>query len=141
MLATVHKTIEKTLKSVNFKFVFLDDRLIITNGSLNHHEQEIDKVLNLLDKENLVIKFLKSEFAKPNLTWLGFKIPRNGIIPTRKKFGAIAKLDIPKTLKQLRSFIGCINHLIKFTPNLARLSETLRPLLSKSNLKPQERDN
>ena len=29
----------------------------------------------------------------------------------------------------------CIHHLIKFTPNLATLSEPLRPLLSKATLK------
>ena len=57
--------------------------------------------------------------------------------PNQKKCASIVNLDTPKTLKQLRSFMGCIHHLIKFTPNLATLSEPLRPLLSKSNLKSQ----
>ena len=35
--------------------------------------------------------------------------------------------------------MGCIHHLIKFRPNLATLSEPLRPLLSKSNLKSQNK--
>ena len=35
--------------------------------------------------------------------------------------------------------MGCIHHLIKFTPRLAELSETLRPLLSKSNTKAQNK--
>ena len=35
--------------------------------------------------------------------------------------------------------MGCIHHLIKFTPNLATLSEPLRPLLSKINLKSQNK--
>ena len=33
--------------------------------------------------------------------------------------------------------MGCIHHLIKFIPNLARISEPLRPLLSKANTKSQ----
>ena len=139
MPTTFQKTMDKTLASINTKFAFLDDILIITKGLLTEHELELDKVLNLLDKENLAIKLQKCEFAKPDLVWLGFKIHPNGIIPTKQKCDAISKLEIPKTLKQLRSFMGCIHHLIKFTPNLARLSEPLRPLLSKSNLKSQNK--
>ena len=137
--ATFQKTIDKTLEGIHSNLAFLDDILIITKGSLNDHEQEIDKVLYLLDKENLAIKLQKCEFAKTNLVWLGFKIHPNGIIPTTKKCESIVNLDTPKTLKQLRSYMGCIHHLIKFTPNLATLSEPLRRLLSKSNLKSQNK--
>ena len=35
--------------------------------------------------------------------------------------------------------MGCIHHLIKFTPKLAKLSEPLRPLLSKNNTKAQNK--
>ena len=35
--------------------------------------------------------------------------------------------------------MGCIQHLIKFIPNLARISEPLRPLLSKANTKSQNK--
>ena len=51
MPATFQKTIDKTVESVHSKFAFLDDILIITKGSLIGHEQEIHKVLNLLDKK------------------------------------------------------------------------------------------
>ena len=51
------------------------------------------------------------------------------------------KLGNPKTLKQLRSFMGCIHHLIKIIPNLAELSEPLRPLLSKANTKAQNKQD
>ena len=35
--------------------------------------------------------------------------------------------------------MGCIHHLIKFTPRLAELSESLRPVLSKNNTKAQNK--
>ena len=84
MPATFQKTIDKTLESVNSKFAFLDDILIITKVFLSQHEREIDKVLNLIDKENLAIKLQKCEFAKTEPTWLGFKKHPNGISPTHK---------------------------------------------------------
>ena len=72
-------------------------------------------------------------------TWLGFKVIPNGVTPTKSKFNAIISLEPPKTLKQLRSFMGCIHQLKKFLPNLAEMSEPLRPLLSKANTKAQNK--
>ena len=92
-----------------------------------------------LNNENLAINLQKCEFAKEQITWLGFVVTPNGVTPTKQKCDAIINLENPKTLKQLRSFMGCIHHLIKFIPNLARISEPLRPLLSKANTKSQNK--
>ena len=54
---------------------------------------------------------------------------------TKRKTDAIIQLENPKTLKQLRSFMGSIHHLVKFIPNLETLSAPLRPLLAKSTPK------
>ena len=43
------------------------------------------------------------------------------------------KLQHPKSLKQLRSFMVSINHLSKFIPNAASLTDKLRPLLREEN--------
>ena len=60
----------------------------------------------------------------------------NRIIPTERKTNAIAQMETPHTLKQLRSFMGIIHHMIKFSPNLSKLTAPMRPLLStKNNLK------
>ena len=45
------------------------------------------------------------------------------------------KLEHPKSLKQLRSFLGSIKHLSKFIPNAANLTDKLRPLLREENEK------
>ena len=64
--------------------------------------------------------------------WLGYNINAEGIKPNKRKTDAIIQLENPKTLKQLRLFMGSIHHLIKFIPNLATLSAPIRPLLSSS---------
>ena len=87
-------------------------------------------MLTRLDKENLAISLQKCEFAVTEITWLGYKINPDGIIPTKRKTEAIIKMEPPKTLKQLRSLMGSIHHLQKFIPNLLKISAPLRPLLS-----------
>ena len=132
MPATFQKTIDKTLDGINSKFAFLDDILVITKGSIREHELELDKILNRLNNEGLAINLQKCEFAKNVIEWLGFTITPSGITPLITKMEAITKLDNPKTLKQLRSFLGSVHHLTKFIPNLAKLSKPLRPLLKKN---------
>ena len=139
MPATFQKTIDKTLQNINTKFAYPDDILVITKGSLKDHENELDKIMKNLYEENLAINLQKCEFAKEQTTWLGFIVTPNGVTPTKSKCDAIISLEPPKTLKQLRSFMGCIHHLIKFIPNLAEKSEPLRPLLSKANKKAQNK--
>ena len=128
--ATFQKMMDTTLDGLNSTNAFLDDIIIITKGTIEKHEVEIDKTLNRLYDENLAISLHKCEFCLIEITWLGYKINAEGIKPTKRKTDAIIQLENPKTLKQLRSFLGSIHHLIKFIPKLATLSAPIRPLLS-----------
>ena len=85
-----------------------------------------------LDADNLRINLSKCHFAKHQKNWLGFTFSQNGVKPIEIKTAAIAEIKAPKTLKQLRSFLGSVHHLIKFRTNLAKISHPLRPLLKKS---------
>ena len=98
MPATFQKILDRTLENIHNKFNFLDDIIIITKGSLDDHEADIDKVLLRLKKENLAIKIEKCEFTHPHITWRGYKITRSGITPTAKKTDSILNLKPPKTL-------------------------------------------
>ena len=139
MPATFQKTIDKTRQNITTKSAFLDDILVVTNGNLQDHENELTMILDKLNEKKFAINLQKCEFAKEDIVRLGFKVTPNGVTPTKPKCDAILNLEPPKTLKQIRSFMGCIHHLIKFLPNLEQLSETLRPLLSKANTKSQNK--
>ena len=133
MPATFQKTIDKTLEGCKNYFAFLDDILIATKGRLKAHEEILDTILDRLNKESLAISLQKCEFAKPTDEWLGFNVTPHGVTPLITKTEVLLKLEPPKTLKQLRSFMRSIHHLTKFIPNLAEISEWLRPLLKKQN--------
>ena len=61
-----------------------------------------------------------------------FHIFKNVVKTIESKTAAIAEIKAPKTLKQLRSFLGSVHHLSKFIPNLAKICHPLRPLLKKN---------
>ena len=133
MPATFQKEINYTLNNINSAHAFLDDIIIITRGSIDDHEKGIMKALSRLDKENLAISLHKCEFAQTDIVWLGYKTSPYGIIPTEKKTKSISKMEQPHTIKQLRSFMGSIHHMINLIPNLSEVTAPLRPLLSTKN--------
>ena len=95
--ATSQKMMDTTLNGINSPNAFLDDIIIIiSKGTLEEHENEIDKTLKRLDKENLTISLHKSEFDLTEITWLGYKINSEKITPTKRKTDAIIQLEKPK---------------------------------------------
>ena len=82
--ATFQKTMDVTLRNCHNKIAFLDDILVITKTGIVDHEKELDKILYLLDKENLAMKLQKCKVAKKQITWLGYQITPTGITPTKK---------------------------------------------------------
>ena len=70
--ATFQKLMDTTLNGLDSTNAFLDDIIIIiTKGTLEKHEHEIDKTLKRLDGENLAISLHKCEFGLTEITWLG----------------------------------------------------------------------
>ena len=135
MPAKFQKAMNKTLNHSKNTFCFLDDILIVSKGEEKDHEKLVRNVLQKLDDEILALQISKCDSFQPSVNWLGHNLSAEGIIPKITKTEAIANLQPPKSLKQLRSFMGSINHLSKFVPNAASLADKLRPLLKKENEK------
>jgi RNase H-like domain found in reverse transcriptase/Reverse transcriptase (RNA-dependent DNA polymerase) len=89
---------------------YIDDLLVITNGTFEDHLVKLNKVLKRLGDVGLQVKAKKSFFARYELEYLGFWITREGIKPVEKKITAMLNVKMPTTCKELRSFIGMINY-------------------------------
>ena len=135
MPAEFQKAMDRTINHAKNTFCFLDDILIVSKGSEIEHANLVEAVLKKLDAENLALKLSKCEFFKQEVNWLGHHLSEAGVKPKITKTEAVVNLNPPKSLKQLRSFLGSINHLAKFIPNAASLTEKLRPLLKEENQK------
>ena len=134
MPADFRNAMDRTLNHIKNTFCFLDDVLIVSKGEKHEHEKLVIDVLEKLDNKNLALK-LECQFFQTEVNWLGHKQTPEGITSKVTKTEAIPKLQRPKSLKQLRSFMGSINHLSKFIPNAASLTDQLRPLLREENKK------
>ena len=75
----------------------------------------------------------KCKFSKTNVIWLGSEIDEKVVRPKHSKIEAVMALQPPKSLKQLRSFMGILNHMSRFMPNLQKITEPFRPSLKADN--------
>ena len=111
--------------------VWLDDIICVTNGSIEDHEKEVREVLIKLQNAGDRASEKKTELFKKELTWLGYFINQSGVKPIKDKTEAITKLTAPKNVKELKSFLGSIQHLSKFINNLSKKTDRMRKLLKK----------
>ena len=117
--------IAELMMGLDFVSAYLDDVLMITKNDFQDHLKCLRKVLERIRSANLRINVEKSFFATQQLEYLGFLVTRQGIRPIASKVEAIQRLQRPKTLKQLRSFLGMVNY---YRDMWKRRSHILAPL-------------
>ena len=138
MPATFQKTIDKTLEGICSKIAFLDDILVITRGSLNEHEHEVDKILEKLDKENLARDLQKCEFVKNAIECLGFKTTPQRTTPLITKTEAIRKLEHPKSLNTITIIYGEHISPHKIYPESGRNNAAIMTVIEKTRQQKQQ---
>jgi hypothetical protein len=111
---------------------YLDDLLILTNSSFKDHLLKLEMVLARLSTAGMRVNISKSKFFAEQIEYLGYWIIRQGIQPMRNKVEAILNIKAPKTRKELRQFIGIVNH---YRDMWFCRSELLAPLTSLTSSK------
>ena len=111
--------------------MWLDDIICVTNGSIDDHEQYLREVLSKLEKAGYGASEKKTEMFEN--TWLGYHINQDGVKPIKDNTEAITKLAATKNVKELKSFLGSIQHLSKFINNLSMKTDRMGNLLKKDS--------
>ena len=66
------KAMDRTLGVTNNEFCFLDDVLIATVGSIQHHNEVTEETIKKIEKEGFSLKAAKCKFSVHEIEWLGF---------------------------------------------------------------------
>lgn len=109
---------------------FVDD-VIIWSQTLEEHEENCRKVLEALRAAGLYASRKKTELFTLRTTFLGHVVSRKGIEADDSKVERIRNWPRPRTVAQVRGFLGLVQYLRKFIPNLAEYTAILTPLTKK----------
>lgn len=131
--ATFQRIMDDVLRGLvnTFCLVYLDD-IIIFSPSLKEHINHLKLVFNRLQQHNLKLQLDKCHFLRKETEFLGHVITPEGIKPNKQKIDIIKKFELPKTAKDIKSFLGLIGYYRKFIENFAKITKPLTKCLKKN---------
>ena len=112
--------------------IYIDDMIIATEDDEADHTQKVKLILKKLVEHNLYLKPEKCHFHKGEVEYLGVIIGNGKVHMDPIKVQGIADWPTPKTLKQLRSFLGFCNFYRAFIDHFSDKTRPLNDLLQKN---------
>ena len=112
--------------------VYLDDILIFSN-TIQEHARRIRMVLDRIREAKFKLNLDKCTFAAREVAYLGHLVSTNGVSPDASKVEAIKPFPLPRTLRDVREFLGLAGYYRSFIPNVAALSKPLTLLTRRLN--------
>jgi hypothetical protein len=113
-----------------FVVVFIDD-ILVYSKSTEDHEEHLRIVLQQLRDHQLYAKFNKCKFWINEVPFLGHVISSEGIAVDASKVRDVLDWEPPKSVHQVRSFLGLAGYYRRFTPNFSKISKPITELLKK----------
>jgi hypothetical protein len=105
---TFQRLMERILAGLEFCFVYLDDILVASKDG-QEHQRHLHTIFERLQANGLVLNKNKCLFAVQALDFLGHRVSAAGIAPLESRVAALRNFPQPKTIRQLRSFLGMVN--------------------------------
>ncbi|PIL27957.1 hypothetical protein GSI_09901 [Ganoderma sinense ZZ0214-1] len=117
----------KPLKDQGHVIVYLDDILIFTETLEEHHELT-RKVLEILRQHHLTCKPEKCDFTQLEIEYLGHIISQGLVRMDPTKVEGVTTWPLPKTKKELQSFLGFANFYRRFIKDFSKIAHPLHAL-------------
>ncbi|EOY21357.1 RNA-directed DNA polymerase (Reverse transcriptase) [Theobroma cacao] len=113
-----------------FVIVFIDDILVYSKND-DEHAAHLLIVLQTLRERQLYAKFSKCEFWLKEVVFLGHVVSGAGIYVDPKKIEAILQWEQPRTVTEIRSFLGLAGYYRRFVQGFSLIAAPLTRLTRK----------
>lgn len=113
-----------------FVVVFVDDILIYSKNE-EYHAEHLRMVLEVLREKKLFAKLSKCDFWLEEVSFLGHVISKGGVAVDPSKIEAMSRWEAPKSVSEIRSFLGLAGYYRKFIEGFSKLALPLTMLTRK----------
>ena len=128
--ATFQRLMERCMGEMNLRdcLIYLDD-IIIFSSTFEEHLERLEAVFSRLQLHNLKLKASKCDFLRSRVAYLGHIVSEEGIQTDPEKTAAIENWPVPKSIKDVRSFLGFTGYYRRFIKDYASIARPLNDLL------------
>ena len=132
--ATFERLMESVLRGLQWEecLVYMDD-IIVAGSSIEQCLQRLDHVFERLQAAGLKLKPSKCSFFRKNVTFLGHVVTEDGVHTDPEKIRHVKEWPVPKTVKEVRSFLGLCSYYRKFISGFAQMARPLNRLTEKTS--------
>ncbi|CAM8978314.1 unnamed protein product [Rhodiola kirilowii] len=113
-----------------YVLVFFDD-ILIYSASWEDYLRHLREVLLTLQSNSFLAKLAKCEFGRRTIGYLGHIICQEWVRVDPEKITAVQHWPKPRSVRDLRGFLGLTGYYRRFVPRYAQLAASLIPLLRK----------
>lgn len=111
--------------------VYVDD-IIVMGRSFAEHIQNVASVFQRLREAGLKLKATKCRLFQERVTFLGHVVSSKGIEPDPEKISSISSWPEPRSLTEMRSFLGLASYYKNFVENFGEVARPLYELTRKN---------
>lgn len=128
--ATFERTMDNLLRHLKWKMClcYLDD-IVVFSHTFPEHLRRLHCVLSCIQEAGLVLNPKKCQFGANEIKILGHLVSEQGVKPDPDKVAAVYNFPPPKTVHDVRSFLGLCSYYRRFIRNFCSRAKPLQELL------------
>ena len=130
------RRMNNTFENLKGTAIIADDLLVFGEGddiesATKDHDENLKNALQRARERNLKLNKEKVKLRMTEVPYIGHLLTSEGIKPDPKKVEAVQKMPQPTDVPSVKRFLGMVNYLSKFLPNISTITEPLRQLEAK----------
>ncbi len=128
--ATFQRLMQRCLggQLVDTMLVYLDD-VIVYSPDFESHLQHLEQVFWAMEKYGLKLQPDKCQLFRKEVKFLGHCVSASGVSLDPEKVSVVQGWSAPKTVRQVRSFLGFVGYYRRFIKDFSKITKPLNQLL------------
>jgi hypothetical protein len=118
----------------DFISIYVDDIIIFSN-SVEEHCEHIKRVLEIVNKNNLILSPGKCKFGYEEVAFLGHRVGRGKVTADPAKLEGVQKMAAPTSAKEVQRVMGKLQYLSGYVPHFSTIAQPISRLRGNSTKK------
>ena len=107
------------------------DDLVVFGQSVKEHDEALNRLMHVAKQYGLVFRSEKCKTHQTSISFYGLLWSKDGMQPDPRKCDEIHNRPAPHNVQELQSFLGLVQYLAPFVPQISEKTHILRQLCRK----------